>query len=342
MSASVPAEILIRSIHTMLVVFDPGARVTLWNPAAGAALGLAEGATGADVEGRLGDEVLAAVRTAMDRRRAARLDEVPLEIRGEPRIFGVTVSPLEEADRLLGAVLTGRDITERVRLSSTLEDLTRQAERAAALRRLVHELRTPLNTILGTAQYLGLISEPEAPARRYAQTIAEETERLALLLDGISELQGAGDLALRTADPGPRVRRAVELLAPVAEDACVRLEAEVPSPLPPIPHDPDRLEQVAVHLLQNAVEAAGAGGTVRVRVWAEADAVVLEVADTGPGVPDEIAPRLFEPFVTGKPGRGRGLGLAVCREIVEAHGGRVSWESDPGRGTRFRVRLPAS
>ncbi|GAB6064142.1 two-component system sensor histidine kinase NtrB [Deferrisoma palaeochoriense] len=341
MSATVPAEILIRSIHTVLVVFDPEARVTLWNPAARTALGLAEDATGAEVEDRLGAEVLAAVRTAMGRRRAARLDEVTLEIGGEPRIFGVTVSPLEEGERLLGAVLTGRDITERVRLSSTLEDLTRQAERAAALRRLVHELRTPLNAILATAQYLGLITDPEAPARRYADRIAEETERLARLLDGVSELQGAGDLALRTADPGPPVRRAVELLTPVAEDACVRLEAQVPVALPAIPHDPDRLEQVVVNLLQNAVEAAGAGGEVRVRVWTEADGVVLEVADTGPGVPEEIAPRLFEPFVSGKPGRGRGLGLAVCREIVEAHGGQVSWESEPGRGTRFRVRLPA-
>ncbi len=331
---------LIRSIHAVLVVFDPEGRVRLWNPAAEDSLALSPGAGPDQVAGRLGAEVVGAVRTALTRGAPVRVDEVSLEVGGRPRTFGFTVSPIRGDDGPAGAVLTGRDITSRVRLASTLEDLTRRADRESALRRLVHELRTPLNSILGTAQYLELITEPEAPPRRYARLIAEEASRLSRLLDGVDELRRARALRLRAADPLPAVRRAVEVMAPLADEAGVRLETGLPTSLPPVSHDPDRLEEVALNLMQNAVEAAGAGGTVRVAAGSDSQGVWISVEDDGPGVPEEILPRLFQPFVSGKPGRGRGLGLALCREIVEEHGGEIVCEPPPAEGALFRVQLP--
>jgi signal transduction histidine kinase len=106
--------------------------------------------------------------------------------------------------------------------------------------------------------------------------------------------------------------------------------------------DAGQLAQLLLNVLGNAVEAAGPGGTVEVHLCgpkAGVDRVVLEVIDSGPGPRPELAGRLFEPFVTGKP-EGVGLGLAVARQVAEAHGGRISWHRAGGR-TVFRIELPA-
>ncbi len=102
--------------------------------------------------------------------------------------------------------------------------------------------------------------------------------------------------------------------------------------------DPGQLRQVLFNLISNAIDAAGPNGRVAVRIRPEADAMTLDVFDSGPGVPDDVAAKLFEPFVTGKP-EGVGLGLAVARQIVDAHGGRLTW-SRTADGTCFRVELP--
>ena len=103
--------------------------------------------------------------------------------------------------------------------------------------------------------------------------------------------------------------------------------------------DAGQLGQLVLNVLGNAVEAAGPGGEVDVRLAAEKDRLVLEVRDSGPGPAEEVAGRLFEPFVTGKP-EGVGLGLAVARQVVEAHGGRIGWRREAGR-TVFRIELAA-
>jgi signal transduction histidine kinase len=141
------------------------------------------------------------------------------------------------------------------------------------------------------------------------------------------------------------VQEAVELLRPQCRHAGIDLEWTPPAGGCPIVGDPGQMGQLILNILSNAVEAAGPGGQVQVCLTPvpgtppDVDRYHLDVLDTGPGPPAEIADRLFEPFVTGKP-EGVGLGLAVARQVAAAHTGRISWSRIEDR-TRFRIELPA-
>jgi signal transduction histidine kinase len=136
------------------------------------------------------------------------------------------------------------------------------------------------------------------------------------------------------------VGEAVELVRPQCRHAGIELSWQPPAEEAVVLGDPGQLGQLVLNVLGNAVEAAGPGGQVEVRLIAKKERLVLEVWDSGPGPAAEVAGRLFEPFVTGKP-EGVGLGLAVARQVAEAHGGSIGWERTDGR-TVFRVDLPAA
>jgi signal transduction histidine kinase len=134
------------------------------------------------------------------------------------------------------------------------------------------------------------------------------------------------------------VGQSVSLLKPQCQHAGTTLVWEAPGEEAVATGDPAQLSHLFGNVIGNAVDAAGPGGGVEVRAGEVAGRFVVEVSDTGPGPPPEIAGKLFEPFVTGKP-EGIGLGLAVARQAAEAHGGRLSWERRAGR-TVFRIELP--
>jgi len=120
----------------------------------------------------------------------------------------------------------------------------------------------------------------------------------------------------------------------------VRLERQCGN-VPPVPGSAGRLRQVVVNLVVNAIHATGSAGSVRVATERRGRHALIAVEDDGPGISLEVRARLFEPFFTTKPvGQGTGLGLYVCAEIVRSHGGEIRVDSEPGRGSRFEVRLP--
>jgi signal transduction histidine kinase len=109
-----------------------------------------------------------------------------------------------------------------------------------------------------------------------------------------------------------------------------------------VPCVPQELIQVFLNLLLNAARACGPSGRIRLATWLEGDSAVVEVADDGPGIAPELRARIFEPFFTTRPvGEGTGLGLSISKQIAASHGGRIEVASEPGRGSSFRVRLPA-
>lgn len=215
-----------------------------------------------------------------------------------------------------------------------------------------HELKTPINVIGGYAELLdeGLYGTPTPKQREALQTIEEQTRVLTNLVNqllDISRLE-AGGLQLEMQqvvlhDLFARIERSFNVLARKKNiDFKVEVENSVPVT---IQADADRLtDQVLGNLLSNALKFTPDGGTIRVRAWGEADGLHVEVRDNGVGVAEDQLPYIFDKyFQVGQHARtaGAGLGLAIAREIIEEHGGSITVDSQPGRGTTFCIVLPA-
>jgi len=213
-----------------------------------------------------------------------------------------------------------------------------------------HELKTPLTSIQGFSQALldGTAATPETTTRA-VRVIHEEAERMRRMVDELLILArfDAGQMVMAR-DPvnlGPLLHGCVEKLTPQAQAAGVVLELDIPNKLS-ITGDADRLAQVFTNLLDNSVAHTPSGSKVALagRRVEEARVIEVTITDTGEGIPAEALPRIFERFYqvdkARKRSRGAGLGLAITKEIIEAHGGAITAESVVGLGTRFTVRLP--
>ena len=245
------------------------------------------------------------------------------------------------AVRLVGSVM---DATERERAR---EIARRGVASAELLSRASHELRTPLNAILGFSDLLEqrLDATLGPRERRYLQNIRGSGHHLLQLVDRLLQIAKAdsGRLELH-----PTVIPLLGLAAPVyaefsaaAAGAQVSLDLELPDAS--IRVDLERMSIVLRELVANALASTPAGGSVLVRATIPDDDLVLEVVDSGRGIPEDARSRVFEVFqrIHDDGGVGHtGLGLALCRELVEAHGGTISFESEPGRRTAFRIHLP--
>jgi len=249
---------------------------------------------------------------------------------------------------------TGDAIDELTSLFNTMLDKIEGLVTAmrGALDNVSHDLRTPLTRLRGTAE-MALASPPSGDcaqqADHYRELLAdcvEESDRVLVMLNTLMDISEAesGTMQLRR-EPVPLaevVARAVDLYRDVAEAKSVTLTATAPPGIV-VTADRTRLEQVAANLIDNAVKYTPAGGRVDVDVLREADAALLRVRDTGPGIPADELPRIFDRLFRGdtsRTERGLGLGLSLVKAIVEAHRGSVEVSSEPGQGSIFTVRLP--
>lgn len=248
----------------------------------------------------------------------------------------------DEADAL-ATLLVGADVTEEREVRERREQQERLAAIGTLAAGLAHEIRNPLN---GARLHVALLARSLAkdPAR------ADEREAVAVVDDEIKRLATLVSEFLDFARPRPPqiaptsaralAERSAQLARAEAEATGVSLAVDLPATDLTLPLDVQRIEQVLLNLLQNAVDAAAEGGKhVTLRLRREPSHAFFEVEDDGPGLPDATAP-LFDAFYTTK-SHGTGLGLAIVHRIVTDHGGSVDVDSRPGR-TRFRVTLPLS
>ncbi len=203
---------------------------------------------------------------------------------------------------------------------------------------LAHEVGSPLQVLHGRARALEVDAEDSDRTRRHAAVLVRETERIARIVERLLSLTRRCDDEPRGVDLLEVVARVVELVEVDARRDAIELR--VTGAAPPVVARADRLEQVVLNLLLNAMAASRPGGRIGVRVEGGPGEARLVVEDDGRGMTPEVADRCFEPLFTATPG-GTGLGLAVVRSIVEEHGGRVSCTSEAGKGARFVVSLPA-
>jgi PAS domain S-box-containing protein len=263
--------------------------------------------------------------------------------------ISLSVSPIRDASRkIVGASKIARDISEQKRLRRMADEVSRMKDEFLAV--LSHELRTPLNTVLGYARMLRhpQISDDQKKRTRALTVLERNADALAKLVDEVLDtarsMAGKLQLATQRVDLDSIVREALDTMTPAAQAKSITLEVSSEPRLETL-GDPDRLRQVVLHLIANAVKFTPPKGKVSVRVFGDYGEVVIEIQDTGIGIGPEQVTQVFQRFwqadasVSREHG-GLGLGLALVRHLVEMHGGTVSAASaGKGKGARFTVRL---
>ena len=251
------------------------------------------------------------------------------------------------ADGDLSTRVAERGPREARRLARAFNTMTTRLEAGEEQRRRLladvsHELRTPLSVVQGNLEALVDGVHPADEAHLVA--ILDETKVLSRLVEDLRTLSLAesGALALHreAIDVGALVRETVDSLASRALPAGVSLEAQVPSGLPQVDADPVRGREILSNLIANALRYTPRGGQVTVTARAEGPRVAIDVRDTGAGIAPERIARIFDRFYKSPESRGAGLGLAIAKQLVEAHGGEISATSVVGEGTVVHFTLP--
>jgi signal transduction histidine kinase len=239
-------------------------------------------------------------------------------------------------------------------MGGAFNDMAAEIERArgseqAFLADISHELRTPLTSIQGFAQ---AISEGEAAGAAItpaANIIQRESRRLMRMVEGLLQVarlqSGTQELASEQVEPSALLATARAALEPQAQEAGVAFAFAESPDLPALRGDPDRLAQLFLNLLDNAVKHSPRGGTVRVEATRDDGYAVVRVRDEGSGLPQGADKRLFRRFYRGENAQrdGAGLGLAIAQAIAEAHGGGITARNiEGGRGAEFTVTLPVA
>ncbi|MCP4204393.1 MAG: PAS domain-containing protein [bacterium] len=340
-SESQRLEAVVDGMSEGVLVSDANGRVSLANPQWRELFGL-----GDEVEGESVLEL--SNRTALNRMLTATLEdqqqqqielELPDPDSGTSRTLILKSAPLSESG---GAVVVAEEVTELLRLTEIRRDFVANVS---------HELKTPLSAIRGFAETLtdGAKDDPKA-SKRFLKRILKQCTRLEALLSDLltlSRLEHAADQGRMTdVDMGRIVAEAVEEVGERVAKKKLDLETDL-RPVRVIEGDAVALERLCANLLANAVKYNRAGGEIQVRLLQSGHDVVLEVEDTGIGIPTDSTERLFERFYRVDKGRSReeggtGLGLAIVKHAANLHGGTVEVESELGRGSLFRVRLPSA
>ena len=280
-----------------------------------------------------------------------------LRLKDVDRVIGYTLSQVKDDDgRAVGAVLFFKDLTlveqqeERERLRDRLASL---GEMAAGI---AHELKNPLAGIEVMAGLLRRQVPDSADAQSLLADIISEAKLANAIVVEMLEFVRPIRLQVERTDIADVLHQAVTLAESKAARGQVKVALDMPRELPTLEGDQYQLCQVFTNLLTNAFEALDGTGHIGIRAVAEpleqdpafgteaaepTLAIIVEVTDSGPGVPADLSDRIFDPFFTTKP-QGSGLGLPIVRKIVDAHDGRIDLASVPGHGTRFRVTLPIS
>ncbi len=342
-------EAMLRGIGDAVIATDSRLRLTLLNPIAARVFGVSPGVTAGQPLPEIiaNPDLIALSADALKGGEESLIREfaLPTEPGGQPpRFYQALASPVrDEEGEVGGIVIVLRDITEQRELDRVKSDF---------LSVVSHELKTPLHSIKGFVDIIlmGKTGPVTATQRDFLGTVKQQADALQSMINDLLEFSRleAGRVRLRIERLllGQLVRGVVARLEPLAEEAGLSLVNEVPGDMGLISADEARIEQVVTNLLSNAIKFTPQG-SVTISAVDLGDEVQVTVADTGIGIPAGQLERIFQRFyqVDGtvtRSYRGAGLGLTICKHIVEYHGGRIWVESTEGQGSAFHFVLPKS
>jgi PAS domain S-box-containing protein len=346
-------ENILESLDDGLLVLDLNDRVVRWNPAMEALSHVSKGdATGS----RLDDlfeapfvEALCAARR--DAPQGATLSRLQLERRGaggSPLIVNAAVVPLRAADEsgitTVGTIVIIEDVTRRVQLEEQLQISEKMASIGLLAAGVAHEVNTPLTGISSFTQMLLEGADPEDPKTKVLEKIERQTFRAAKIVNGLLNLSRpgtAGTADVAAIDLNTVIADVLSLLEHQFQLQRVTVRRELSEQPIAVTGAEQKLQQVFLNLFLNAKDAMPKGGWLSIATRVEGGRAVVEVSDTGSGIPSEYLARIYDPFFTTKAiGEGTGLGLSITYGIVREHDGTIDCDSSLGQGTRFTLRFP--
>lgn len=340
---------IIESINVSVLALDPGGRITSCNRAFEELFDTTrQQVTGSRIENLLPADVIASIQRvtgtkawALDA--PANIFKLYLENRaGKRLIVNLSLIPLHHSEAAgSGALIVLDDITEKVHL----EDQLMQAEKLSSIGLLAagiaHEVNTPIAGISSYTQML-LKNTPESDQRKpILEKIEKQTFRAAEIVSGLLSFSRLSGSEFKALDINQLIDDSLALLDHQLQLNHIKVESRFDDSLPPVYGNRGKMQQVFVNLFLNAQDAMPSGGELAVQTGMNESMVIVDIYDTGTGIPEENLKRIFDPFFTTKSvGKGTGLGLAVTYGIIQEHGGRIFVDSNTGKGTHFRLKLP--
>jgi PAS domain S-box-containing protein len=338
------SENIVESINVGILAVDLAGRVESWNSQMERLTGVSrDTALGQSLEQLLPGEIVGALHGLAAESGVQHLYKARL---GARTLVNVAIAPLVSKDQTqIGRLIIFDDITDRADLESRLVQADKLSSIGLLAAGVAHEVNTPLAVISTYAQMLAKRVSDDEQKTVILDKIAKQTFRASEIVNSLLNFSRTSSVDWSEVNLNRVIRDTASLIEHQLEKARVTVSYQLDESLGLIKGNPGKLQQIFLNLFLNARDAMESpgfrGGVLTIRTWCDGDLVHVEVADTGPGIPQDHLDRIFDPFFTTKGAKkGTGLGLSVTYGIVQEHGGAIDVKSQPGAGTRFTLEFP--
>ena len=337
------SEDIIESLTVGVSVIDEAGLVIGWNRVLEDQVGIRkEAALGRTLQDVLGPTPYGALFPEEGQADFRLLSEVTLEMAGGgKKVFDIARTPLlDNALKPYGTIIVFEDITDKIHLQQQLLTSEKLASIGLLSAGVAHEINTPLT---GISSYIQMLQK-KLTDTHYAQILGKveaQTDRVARIIKNLLTFaRSPSEASFQRVDLKQSLEEILSLIDYKLKNMNIRLALEL-EPVPPLNAQGERLQQVFINIILNALDAMPQGGDLRIRLSLEDGAEVVRISDTGTGIKPEHRSRIFDPFFTTKGvGKGTGLGLSISYAIVKEHDGRIDVQSEVGRGSTFTITLP--
>ena len=341
------SENILESLNDGLAVLDRNGSVVRWNRQMEELYGVRhESAVGLPLDELFESGIARMIRgSAMGASEGTAHYRVPMSTRHEPPrrvLVNIGATPLRDSQaEVVGTIVIVEDISTRVQLEEQLQISEKMASIGLLAAGVAHEVNTPLTGISSFTQMLLENSPPGDPSTEVLQKIERQTFRAAKIVSGLLNLARPAQVDSGPCDINAVINDVLSLLEHQFRNGSIQVRKELSPAAPLVQGMEHKLQQVLLNLFLNARDAMPSGGWLTIVTREDRGVAIVEIADTGSGIPAEQLSRIYDPFFTTKEiGKGTGLGLSITYGIVQEHGGTITCDSQVGQGTRFSIHLP--